>query len=216
MKIAANDDTQFSAREGLLKFATLCLIVLGIILFCVVFGGYSSLARSKSRIEASKNYLTDSCLKRQQLLPQLIELGRKSNPELSTAKINQAAEKADSILQEIAVQKTPIEDDLIKAFVISQTTLTRELISFLALLETSNKDTKNQMDAFLQKLFTAQDNIFVIRKRYNKEVEYFNTRTSIFPGVLFAKLFGMSNLKYIGISRELFLSGEKTFGKKAS
>ena len=56
-----------------LQFVWFSLILVGIILTSVVFGGYSSLNRSEGRIEITKELLLDACQSRLDLLPQLLD-----------------------------------------------------------------------------------------------------------------------------------------------
>jgi LemA protein len=199
-------------QEGLLKFTGLCGIVMAIILFCVVVGGYSSISRSQSRIKASKGFLTDACQKRQDLLPKLIKITNKTSQKDAIQKIEKSAQKADSILKEVISHDPPVEAHLIKEFEISQETVAKQLSALFNALEPKlNALDLKEFSALKNEFNSAQDYLFVTKKRYNSEVKYFNNRTKIFPGFLIAKMFGFNQLEYTGIAKDKFLSGEKTF-----
>lgn len=199
------------------KFAGICSIVMAIVIFCVIFGGYSSLWRSQNRIKASKTLLTDNCQKRQALLPKL-EAFTGSNDFSQTAKqLKSASQKADDILKYMISAEPPLEKELVSAFEISQTALSSNLAALFSSLEAKLPGEEKEKFLALKKEFsTAQDHIFVAKKRFNKEVAYFNNRTTVFPGFLIARLFGMDDIKYTGISKDKLLSGEKTFSTTAS
>lgn len=198
------------------QFAGFCFVFFGIVLFCVVLGGYTSFWRSQNRIEASKALLTDACQNRLDLLPELIEITKKNKMQAIGPEINQAAQKAMTILQKTITQKTPLEKDLIKEFEISQSKLTVQLKDLFTQLEGSSDKNFQQFKAVRSLLFAAQNNLFVTKKRYNDEANYFNTRAAAFPTSLFAKLFRFNKMKYIEISKDLFLPANKVFAPSTS
>ena len=131
--------------------------------------------------------------------------------------INQTAQKATTILKQVISHEHQPEKNLINEFEISQTKLTLELVQLFTQLQTSlDKDAVKQFSAVKKEFYIAQDNLFVAMKRYNTEVNYFNARTTVFPGFLIAKLFGFNKIKYTGISTDGFLPVRKTFDLKTS
>jgi len=200
-----------------LKLAAGCSVLMGIILFSVIMGGYSSFWRSQNRIKASMSLLTDICQKRLDLLPELLEITKKNMAPSSLPPINQTAEKASILLKQVISYQQPLEKNLIEEFEISQTKLTLELVQLFTQLQTSlDKNAVKQFSTLKKEFYTAQDNLFVAMKKYNKEVDYFNTRTTVFPVFLIAKLFGFNKIKYIDISKEGFLPAQETFDLKTS
>lgn len=199
-----------------LQFAGFCFVFMGIVLFCVVLGGYTSFWRSQNRIEASKSLLTDACQKRLALLPGLIEMARKSEQQMFISEINQTAQKADKILKWVISQNMPLEKELIKEFEFSQSKLTVQLKEVFSQLETMpDKNFSRQFSDMKNLFFSAQDNLFVARKRYNDEATYFNTRKGAFWTSFIAKLFGFDKMEYIEISKDLFLPSKITFAKNS-
>lgn len=199
------------------KFAGICSIVMAIVLLCVIFGGYSSLWRSQNRIRASKDLLTEACRKRQNLISKLDAFTDSSEFSQAAARLKSDARKADKILEQIILTDPLVEKDLIKALETSQTDLSSDLATLFSSLELKLPKEKLEKFITLRKEFSsAQDNIFVARKYFNKEVAYFNNRTAVFPVFLIARLFGFDEIKYTGISEDVFLSGEKTFSMSAS
>lgn len=196
----------------LLQFAGFCFVFFGIVLFCVLMGGYTSFWRSQNRIEQSKSFLTDSCQKRIDLLPGLIEVAKKSEAQISIPEINQTAQKANEILQLVISQETPLEKGLIKEFEISQAELTFQLKDLFTRWEGSlDKNYSRQFETLKKEFIAAQDDLFITRQGYNDEVNYFNTRATAFGTSLFAKLFGFDKMNYIEISKDQFLPAQKTF-----
>ncbi len=199
------------------RFIGFCLVTLGIILFCVVLGGYTSFWRAQNRIKASIEYLTDACKYRVDLLPEFVEMAKKTEPQASILVLNQTIEKTKSILQQVIPQKKPLENDLIKKLEISQEELTRQLKDLLPQLEISlDKKDSQQFKDFKKEFISLQDHLFVTRKRYNDEVDYFITRTIEFPSSVFAKLFGFNKLNYIKISKDVLLPYHMAFEPKTS
>ncbi|MBU8911701.1 MAG: LemA family protein [Desulfobacterales bacterium] len=194
-----------------------CSVLTAIILFCVLAGGYTSFWRSKNRIEASKSLLTDACQKRLDLLPELIEISRKSKTQTSGSKMDRTAQKAAKVLQLVSLQETPLENNLIKEFEISQSNLTFQIREVFAQLETSlDKNHSKQFSDLKEPFFAAQNNLFVTGNRYNDEAKYFNARKEAFWTSFIAKLFGFNKLYYIEISKDLFLPAKATFAKNSS
>ena len=200
-----------------LQFVGFCTVFFGIVLFCVIMGGYTSFWRSQNRIEDSKSMLTDAFQKRLDLLPGLIEITKKTKTQTYKPAINQTAQKANKILQLVISQKTPLEEGLIKEFENSQSNLTFQLKDLFTQLEESlDKNFSKQFSSLKNQFNTAQDNLFITKQRYNDEVNYFNTRAAAFPTFLFAKLFGFNKMKYIQISKDLFLPAQETFAPNTS
>jgi len=200
-----------------LKLAAGCSSLFGIILFCVVVGGYSSFSRAQARIESSRSFLIGVCQKRLDLLPELVEITKKNTASSSLPPINQTAEKAGIILKQVIPLEQPFEKNQINEFEISQTKLTLELVQLFTQLRASlDKAGLKQFTPLKQQFYLIQDQLFVATKVYNSEVNYFNTRTKVFPGFLIAKLFGFNKIKYTGISKEGFLPVRKTFEQENS
>ena len=123
----------------------------------------------------------------------------------------------EDILKHVISTEPPVGKDLITAFETSQTALSLELVALFSSLESNlSKEEMEEYTALKKEFSSAQDHIFVAKKRFNKEVIYFNNRTAVFPGIIIAKLFKMDHLKYTGISKGKLLSGEKTFSATAS
>ena len=200
-----------------LMFFGFCSVFTVIILFCVLAGGYTSFWRSKNRIEGSKSLLTDACRKRLDLVPDLIEITPKNNPQNPLQQIDQIAQKAAKILPHVISQHTPLEKALIKDFEISQLQLTTHLKEVFIQLEASlDKKQSGQFSDIKNQFYSAQNNLFVAGQRYNDEVNYFNIRKEAFWTSFIANLFGFNKLNYINISTDLFLPAKVTFAKNNS
>jgi hypothetical protein len=190
-------------------------------LFCVFAGGYTNFYRAENRIGAAKTYMTDACTYRLELLPKLVETTQKTMPQYPVSPINQALESATAILNQVISAKTPLEPDLVKAFENSQNRLTLQVKNLFTEFETSlgNASDKNLSTGFASmknQYIPLQDHLFVTRKRYNDEVDYFIKRTLAFPSSLFAKMFGFNKIKHIKISEDVLLPYHMAFDASSS
>lgn len=187
-------------------------ITVTIILFCIILGGYTSFWRSENRIEASTSLMIQACQKRLDTIPQLVEIIKKNKNQTFLPDINQAAKKANHILDRVISADQPLGKDLIKEFENSQAKLTFQLKNTFIQLKTSlnKKDSRQFVD--LKKLFFDQQNsLFASRKTYNDEVAYFNTRKKALVISLMAKLFGFNKITYIPISNDVLLPARQIF-----
>ncbi len=200
-------------RQWLMFFGMTSLIV-GIVLFSVVFGGYSSLYRSENRIKASKELLTDACQTRLDVFSQIIKSLDTQEHQTLLLKLKQTNKEAILILKQVIKQTSPLDNALTLKFENSQKTLTSDLVKLYLLLNKAKG--KNDQDAkaliiIKKEFFPAQDILFVSVARYNKEVVYFNYRVTIFPVYLIAKLFGFDKSQYFKLTQEFFLPAKETF-----
>jgi LemA protein len=189
-----------------LKFAGMCSVVIGIVIFCVIFGGYSSLHRSQQRIEASKELVTNACQSKLDLLSQLLNSLKNSEYQKKIPDLKQTGKNTNKILRQVISQKTPLDKTLTLKFEASQEVLTSDLTKLFSQLDQSpDKSNAVGFQAHKKQFSVAQNNLFAAKITYNKEVTYFNTRTKIFPGFLIAKLFGFNKIKYFKLSENSFL-----------
>ena len=199
-----------------MNFVWFSLILVGIILTSVIFGGYSSLHRSEGRIEITKERFLNTCQIKLDLLPQLIDSLQESEPKETLAKLKRTSGKAGIVLHHAISQKSPLDRVLTLKLESSQYALTKELAKlFLKLEQSQNKSGTESLKAIKKQLFSAQDKVYTARTVYNTEVSYFNRRTKIFPGFLIAKLFGFNKSEYFELSKDSFLQADKVFGGQA-
>jgi len=200
------------------KIAALCSVLMAIVLFCVVIGGYSSFYRSQGRINDSADYLVDACKKRMQLLPESIEITQSMNIQKNTIEtFKKALQKANIVLKQNS-SSAPISDETwIRDFENTQEAITlvfQKIFTQDAAIVKNND--KQQRYAVLKKeIHAAQDYIFIVRQRYNKEVDYFKNRKTAFPGFLFARLFGFDKITYYYISLDKLLPAHKVFSEQS-
>jgi LemA protein len=198
-------------QNPLLKVFAFCSITAAIVLFCVVFGGYTSFYRSQNRIEASKSALVESCRERLLLLPELSNVMERLSPDLPPP-MDQSLEKAKALLGNVLEQKSPLDQEMTTEFERSQTGLTMQIKEIFARLkDVSEPEGMKEIEALKQKFFKAQDNLYVAGDRYNYEVSYFNGRVNSFPVSLIAKLFGFHDIRYYPFSDQAFLPARKAF-----
>jgi len=207
-------------KRPLLSLSIFSAVFFGIILFSVVFGGYSSLYRAQNRARDAKILVTVECQKQLDLLPELMAMVRKTDsfnridPNnsnqvlLDQARLNQleqAALKTKAILTRINSVTTPLEKELISAFEESQVQLSQEIIALVIGLKKKEKLKSSQALIDLEKKFDDLEiTVFYHSHQYNKEARYFNNRKSIFPGFLIAKLFKLEKIHIYEINPDLF------------
>jgi LemA protein len=186
-------------------------IAAAIVLFCVIFGGYTSFYRSQNRIEDSKTALVESCRERMLLLPALSAFLERVSPGMQPA-MNQSLEQANVLLMDVIQQKHPLEEKMTKEFESSQTVLTMQIKEiFVRLKDVSEPKSMKEIEALKQKFFKAQDNLYMAGDQYNYEVSYYNGRVRSFPVSLIAKLFGFHEIIYYPFSDQAFLPSRKAF-----
>ena len=198
-------------QSPLLKFFAFCSIAAAIVLFCVIFGGYTSFYRSQNRIEDAKTALVESCQKRLLLLPELSSVLERVSPDMGPP-MDESLEKANALLRDVLQQKLPLEEEMTKEFESSQTDLTMRIKEiFVRLKDVSEPKSMEEFESLKQKFFKAQDNLYVAGDQYNYEVSYFNGRIKSFPVSLIAKLFGFHKIIYYPFSGQAFLPARKAF-----
>ncbi len=202
-------------KRPLLSLSVFCAVFFGIIIFCVIFGGYSSLYRAQNRIGAAKQLVTAECQKQLDLLPELVDMVHKTDSfngvdsnlnQANLDRIGQTVLESKTILSQINSRKTtPLEKELILNFEQSQVKLSREIIGLIIGLK--KEDTLKSSPAFIgleKKFNNLEITVFYNSHKYNKEARYFNTRKSTFPGLLIAKLFGLEKIHFFEITASLF------------
>lgn len=192
--------------------AAMCSVLAGIVLFSVIFGGYTSFYRSQNRIEASKELIASVCRDRSGIVLQLLDSTHgTSDPETRSA-LKGALENEDRVLQQVISQKTPLGEALTQEFETAEQMLISELAQLIASQAAVGTNHPDKLSVPVQKqLFVSQDNVFVAKKKYNREVAYFMNRKSIFPGSLIAGLFGFDHVIYHALSDDSFLSAANAF-----
>lgn len=179
--------------------------VMGIIVLCIVFGGYSSLLRSKNRVGQAREFLKVECQKRLNLLPDLVSMAGVSLSSESLRQIQENKKESAAILAQLSDEAAPIETGLADAFEHSQALLTKNMEMLLSAVE--KKPDLPEADSYssLIKRFKDLEGVVLFNvRRHNKEVRYFNTRRTVFPGFLIAKWFGLDKLHFPEIPVELF------------
>jgi hypothetical protein len=222
-------------NRPLLSLSIFSAVFFGIILFSVIFGGYSSLYRAQNRARDARIRVTVECQKQLDLLPDLIAMVRKADAFnriapgdsdqtqqdqthqgealLDQARLNQAhldqldqaALNTNTLLTRMNSQKNPLEKQLVLDFEHAQVDLSQAIIGLVDGLKEDKKFKESQALAVLEKKFDDLEiTVFYHSIQYNKEARYFNTRKSIFPGFLIAKIFNLEQLYLFEINADLF------------
>ncbi len=192
-------------EKSWLPLAGLCSVVFGIILFSIIFGGYSSLIRAQKRINSAKSFMIDECEKRFDLLSDLAAMAKGTALQDLPVKIQKPDKKASLILTQINSIKTPVKKELIEEFEHSQTRLTQDINVLITEFKKNPSITASNKFSVLQKnAEQIQNTILYACSRYNKEVRYFNKRKKMFPGFLIAKLFELDKFYFYEIAIACF------------
>jgi len=168
-----------------LTFAGICSLGMGIVLFSIVFGGYSSFLRSQNRIETAKKLLIDQCRSQLGMVETLASLPD-SVPE-SKRMLLEAVENAAGVLERMGKSDSPVAREVIAEYEEAQVRVNGVVDTVL------ESAPENEIQKQLDEAKTA---IFIAGKRYNKEALYFNTRIRVFPGFIVAKLFGLDEIHF--------------------
>lgn len=176
--------------------AGICSVVIGIVMFCVIMGGYTSLLRAKNRINAAKGMITDECRKQLELIPDLVSLARgTAAPELID-RIEKSTREIPSVLSDLTASEAPTESELMTAFETLLSRLSQDTTELFQAIKQPNE----RVTAYAEQVQKTA----YIAKRYNKEAHYFNHRKTIFPGFIVAKIFNLEKLHFPEIAVAVF------------
>jgi len=186
-------------------FAGICTLVLGIVLFSVIFGGYSSFLRSQNRIEAAKDLVIVQCRNQLGQAQKLVDLpGTSAQARDSLLETAQAAVK---VVDRMDKTDSPLAPELILEYEAVQVRVNDTINKFLQ--EAQIKENKT-----LEQFKEMETAVFITGKKYNKAARYFNTRVQVFPGFIIARLFGLDKIYFpeIAVDRLTPLSGKEVAG----
>lgn len=207
----------------------ICSLVFGIVVFCVVFGSYSSLLRSQKRIHTAKHLLVAQSRELLGFAGQLPGKAVDVLPERIRIGLDEAVDAAVLVFTAVEASRDVPDPGLIARYEAAQTGLSQAIglaIEQIQAGQTGQMDVHGSdpgtgkagvpdpppsyQDRFDQ-LKTA---VLIMGKRYNKEARYFNTRTKVFPGVLTAPLFDLDEKHFPEIDlRSLgFKAGKEAAG----
>ncbi len=175
-------------KKPWLTFAGLCCVVLAIVLISVIFGSYTSMLRSKNRINTGKNLMVTACMEQLHLVPQLVSRAPETIPGQEISRIKENTKQIQAILTRFQASDAPLEPDLVTAFEDTQARLARDMDSLTAAIGKNHPLSTQMADLYLKTIYAA--------KRYNKEAAYFKKRKSIFPGFLTARWFNLDHLDF--------------------
>jgi LemA protein len=171
-----------------LTFTGLCAVMLAIVMICVIFGSYTSMLRSKNRIQATKDLMVMTCRDQLSLIPALLSLAPEATPEPVLSRIGDASEQIQELLIRFQSSDTPLDPDLVMVFEQAQSRLAKDLDILTRDIGTSHPRVRELTDQYLKTIYAA--------KRYNKEVAYFHSRKQVFPGRFTAGWFNLDTLRF--------------------
>jgi hypothetical protein len=183
-------------KKPWLTFAGMCSVVLAIVLLSVIFGSYTSMLRSKNRINTGKNLLVQDCRNQLDLVPQLVSLAPETFSDETVSRIQDTEQRLQKILDSFQATKAPLDLDLVAAFENTQASLAKDLDVLTTAIGKDHALSKEMHDLYLKTIYSA--------KRYNKEARYFATRKTVFPGFFTARWFHLDALDFPYIELECF------------
>ena len=194
------------------KVTVFLLVLMAIILFSVIFGGFTSLYRSQNRIESAKVILIDTCRERLAFLPRMTEFSEAEQSQSDSDVRNQNIETTKTLITKIQNQEEPLEEAQTKAFETLHNDIGLAIRDRFLYLDSIYGQKNNPGFELLKKdLSKVQDKLFKAKERYNYEVAYFNQRVKSFPLSLMAKLFNFDEIAYYPLSDYAFLPAHKLF-----
>jgi len=171
-----------------LTFTGLCAVVLAIVMICVVFGSYTSMLRSKSRVHGAENLIITACRNQLSLIPELLALAPGSVEKSVRSRIGDASEQLQTVLTRFEASETPLDPDLVAEFEKTHSRLAIDLDILARHIGTAHPRVREMADLYLKTIYAA--------RRYNKEVTYFHNRKKVFPGMFTAGWFNLDTLNF--------------------
>ncbi len=188
MQSSMSSGRYLSEGKGLLValgvFSLLVLLIGG----CGV-GHYNSLVRSKKNVEGRWAEIDNQYKRRTDLIPQLVETVKgAANFESSTL---EAVTEARASVSRMQLPALPEDPRALEAYLSAQQKLGGALTRLIAVAESypDLKASKNFL-SLQDQLEGTENRIATARRDYIESVQAYNTKVGVFPGSLFASLFG--------------------------
>lgn len=175
-------------KKPWLIFAGLCSVALSIVLFCVIFGSYTSMLRSKNRINAGKNLMVTACMDQLHLVTKLVSKAPETIAGQEISRIEENARQLQAILTRFQASDAPIDPDLVAAFEDTQGRLAKTMDSLTAEMGKEHPLSTEMADLYLNTIYST--------RRYNKEAAYFKKRKTVFPGFFTSRWFNLDHLEF--------------------
>ena len=175
-------------KKPWLIFAGLCSVALSIVLFCVILGSYTSMLRSKNRINAGKDLMVAACRDQLGLIPELVSRATQTISPEKISQIEEDTKQIQAILTRFQASDAPLAPDLVAAFEDTQARLAKRMDSLTAAMGKDHSVSTEMADLYLKTIYAA--------RRYNKEAAYFTNRKTVFPGFLTASWFNLDHLEF--------------------
>lgn len=193
------------------KFVMFCAVLVGLILFSMVFGGYSSFIRAENRIAESKDALLGSCEARLALIAELTMILDSQALSGNSSSLLPNLERASAVVREAARGKTILDEQTTRSLEASQSALTRDIGEQMQRLRAAvGGENRAEVLSLAEKFLAAEDNLFLAGSNYREEIAYYNMRLQSFPVSLIARLFDFDKSVYHQVSDQAFLPARKT------
>ena len=191
-----------------INFAGICTLVMGIVMFCVIFGGYSSLHRSQNRIHTIRQMLTEQCTGQVTLAKRLTETPGADKLRDQAGAVSGSARKLKVVLLRMTTSQDPMPAGLIQEFEKAQTDLRKSVTDLFNQMKTARSVSEQDIKKMEKQQTETDTAVVVMIRQYNKEARYFNNRSRQFPGVYIARIFNLDHLLFPEIAPPNISSGE--------
>ena len=179
-----------------LIFAGLCAVVLAIVMLCVIFGSYTSMLRSKNRINTGKDLMVAACHDQLDLVLKMASRVPENIDGQVLSRIQDTAGQIQPILIGFQASDAPLAPNLVTAFENAQALLAKDLDILAREIGDTHPLIREMSDLYLKTIYSA--------KRYNREAAYFHTRKTVFPGIFTAGWFNLDELDFPQIDLTCF------------
>lgn len=175
-------------KKPWLIFAGLCTVVFAIVMICVIFGSYTSMLRSKNRVQAGKGLMITACENQLEQIPDLLSLAPGTGAAPSVSRIHGTMEQIRTLLARFQTSDIPLDPNLVSVFEQAQSRLAKDLDTLARNIGTSHPRVQETANQYLKTIYAV--------RQYNREAAYFDSRKKVFPGMFTAKWFHLNDLHY--------------------
>ncbi|EKD26440.1 MAG: LemA protein [uncultured bacterium] len=187
----------------ILLSALFCVLVVGVISIILIIN-YNGIVFVDNNVEEAKGEIANMYQRRLDLIPNLVETvkGYAAHERDTLEAVINARNQAKMVLDGIS-KKGALSTEDIKQLEESQVALTSSIRGIFALVE-NYPDLKAASNFMMlqDQLEGTENRIAVSRTRYNSVVKVYNSKITMFPGVIIAPLFGYDKKEFFKVQNE--------------
>ncbi len=175
-------------KKPWLIFAGLCAVVLAIVMICVIFGSYTSMLRSKNRVQTGKDLMITAFEDQLDQIPDLLSAASGMDTASNISRIHDIMEQIRTLLLRFQASDAPLDPERVSMFEQAQSRLAEDLDALAREIGTSHPRVQETAAQYLKTIYAV--------RQYNREAAYFDRRKKVFPGMFTAKWFDLNHLQY--------------------